>query len=548
MRDSLDRSARLPKSESWLLVLILLGFAIRLGSIDFQSLWRDEVDAIRFGRDLSVTLDGALSGGGIGGLIEQLRQTLAQPGFNGPLYFLALRQWTYAAGDTAFALRFFSAFFGVLAIPLTYALAQRLQRATYPEPSPPRDESRRDASRVSLLAAWLTTFSPYFVWYSQEAKMYAAITALALVAIYALRRAIDAPLAAGPRTWPWWLLVVAATTLAMYSHILAALLIGVEVALFALWWPTSRRHWPGGLAALAALTLPYLPLARWQIEQALTPGSQGFAFYRFDEMLRVMIAGFANGVLRFDYALSAIDVRWHPDTFHPDLSPAYWGGWLLSVLALIGALMWKNARDRAYRLGLAAWAILPAAAIAIISLNRPIFTDRYLIWIGPAVYGLAALGIVELWTWRKAIGGAAFAVVTAVALVGVHAQAITPFKSDFRSAAHYVEERYRGEAIVFQIPYGQYTFDYYFEPAFPIVEGPYTNHRNADGSYQGDAAAFAAVSASLLSGQDVVWLVASEVEMWDERHLLEDWLNRHGQVTDRADFTRVTTIRYVLGP
>ncbi len=526
----------------------MFGFAIRLGSIDFQSLWRDEVDAIRFGRDLSVTLDGALSGGGIGGLIEQLRQTLAQPGFNGPLYFLALRQWTHAAGDTAFALRLFSTFFGVLAIPLAFVLAKRLQRAAAPDPDAHHDKALRGASRVSLIAAWLTTVSPYFVWYSQEAKMYAMITALALAAIYALRRAVDAPLAAGARTWPWWLLVVAATTLAMYSHVLAAILVGVEVALFALWWPVSRRHLPGGLAALAALTLPYLPLARWQLEQALTPGNQGFAFYRFDEILRVMIARFANGVLPFDYALSAIDVRWNPGTFHPDLSPAYWGGWLLSVLALIGALMWKGARDRAYRLGLAAWAILPAVAIAIVSLNRPIFTDRYLIWIGPAVYLLAALGIVELWAWRKAIGGAAFAVVTAVALVGVHAQAITPFKSDFRSAARYVEARYQGEAIVFQIPYGQYTFDYYFVPAFPIVEGPYTNHRHADGSYQRDATSFDAAITSLLSGQDVVWLVASEVEMWDERRLLEEWLNRHGQVTDRADFTRVTAIRYVLGP
>ena len=522
--------------QVWLLGLIILGFAIRLGSIDFQSLWRDEVDAIRFGRDLSALLSNALAGGGIGRLIDQLRQTLTQPGFNGPLYFIALAQWAQVVGSTGFALRLFSTLFGILAIPLIYVLGKRLQRATH----------FASASHLSLLAAWLVTISPYFVWYSQEAKMYTEITALALMAIYALRRAVDAP--PEQRTWPWWLLVVAATTLAMYSHIFAALLIGVEVALFLVWWPESRRHWQAAAIALAALTLPYLPLATWQIAQAFTPGSQGFTFYRFDEILRVMIAGFTNGILPFDYTLSTVGIRWDAGAIDPNLSPAYWGAWLLSVLVFVGALLWKDAPDRAGRIGLAAWTLLPAAAIAIISLNRPIFTDRYLIWIGPAVYLLAVLGIAELWKWHKVIGGTALAVVTCIALMSLYAQAITPFKADFRSAARYVEERYRNEAIVFQIPYGQYPFDYYFEPAFPIIEGPYTNHRNVDGSYQHDAASFDAVMSTLLSGHDVVWLVATEVEMWDDRYLLEDWLNRHARAVDRVDFTRVTVIRYELSP
>ena len=33
--------SRFRRPDTWLLVVILFAFAIRLGSIDFQSLWRD---------------------------------------------------------------------------------------------------------------------------------------------------------------------------------------------------------------------------------------------------------------------------------------------------------------------------------------------------------------------------------------------------------------------------------------------------------------------------------------------------------------------------
>jgi 4-amino-4-deoxy-L-arabinose transferase-like glycosyltransferase len=520
------------RSTSWLLLVVLFGFGIRFAAIDFQSLWRDEIDAAGFGSP-EMRMGEVLAASDF----QMLAQSLTQGGFNGPLYFIALQQWTRMAGDTAFALRFPSAVFGTLAVPLIYVLARRLLRRT------PNDGISR---RAALISAWLVAISPYFVWYSQEAKMYTEVTALAIAAIYALRRAVDTT--ESRRAWPWWALAVAATTLAMYSHILAALLIGVEVVLFLLWWPQSRRHWLGGLSALAALTLPYLPLIGWQLAYALTPGSQGFAFYRFDQILQVMLAAFANGVLPFDYSLSTIGAASDANSITPALSPALWGLWLLGLLAIAGAVTWRDNKDRNQRIGLAAWALIPMITIALVSLNRPIFTDRYLIWIGPAIYLLAALGIVEAGQWNRALGGAALVAITSVALVSTLAQSTTPYKADFRSAASYVEERYRGEIIVFQIPYGRYNFDYYFDPEFSFLDGLFTNHRNPDGTYQIDPVVADAHIAGLLEGIEPVWLVATEVEMWDDRHLLQEWLGRNGRVTDQADFMRVTVARYELGP
>ncbi len=84
--------------------LCCLAFALGVSGLDRQSLWRDEVDAIRLATRPW----------------PEILQSFAAPGQNGPLYFLLLRPWLAVAGTSEFALRFFSLFWGVLLIPLLY--------------------------------------------------------------------------------------------------------------------------------------------------------------------------------------------------------------------------------------------------------------------------------------------------------------------------------------------------------------------------------------------------------------------------------------------
>ena len=53
--------------------------------------------------------------------------------------------------------------------------------------------------------------------------------------------------------------------------------------------------------------------------------------------------------------------------------------------------------------------------------------------------------------------------------------------------------------------------------------------------------------AAQVAGHRAVWLVASEVELWDERGLVEAWLAEPGELTDRRDLTRVSVHRYAVG-
>ncbi|HEY84973.1 MAG TPA: hypothetical protein G4N96_07685, partial [Chloroflexi bacterium] len=123
-----------------MLAVVLLAFALRVYHLDAQSLWRDEVDAIRY------------SSGSLGYLLS----VLPQEGHNGPLYFAALRLWRALTGDSEFSLRYFSTVGGVLMVALTYQVARQF----------------RLARAVGVIAALLAAASPYLIWYSQEAKMY----------------------------------------------------------------------------------------------------------------------------------------------------------------------------------------------------------------------------------------------------------------------------------------------------------------------------------------------------------------------------------------
>jgi mannosyltransferase len=341
--------------------------------------------------------------------------------------------------------------------------------------------------------------------------MYTFILAMAILALYALRRAIEANRAR------WWATLVIATSIAFYAHILAALLIPVEMvaAIMGGWKLRRNGWWKGALVSFACLTVPYQPLLRWQLPLVFTPAQTGYTFYPFTDMLLIMLNAFATGV---SGSLPA--------------AAAWPAGLLFIAGVMLGGVRWRD------RLILLTWCLLPAVLLFVVSLNRPIFTDRYLIWIGPAFYLLAALGGLAFWRLSKPLGGLVLVAVIGLALAGAHAQVAQPIKSDFRGAARYVEPRYApGDLIIFQIPYVQYTFDYYYHKPYDGAEGLFTNYGMSDAEVDEHMRAMTA-------GRQTVWLVASEMTMWDSRLQVWRWLETHLRRAESAEFAQVIVYRY----
>ena len=504
---------RRPHSSRWLLLgLTWLAFALRVAGITAQSLWRDEVDALIFAtRPLS-----------------ELLGMFRQPGQNGPLFFLALRPWLAAVGQSEIALRFPSALAGALAVPIFYALMRRLVHDRKP----------------AAIAALLMATAPYLIWYGQEAKMYAALTVLVPASLL-----LTVEVARRGGWWRWGLLYVI-TSLCFYTHLLAALIVPVQALwLLILPWAPSRprRRWLGVGLYLAALILPYLPLLRWQAPTWLSPTYQtGHPFVPLGDILLVLISAFSRGVLPVE----------QPVTLLP---------YLLGLTA--GAILWPlEARNRTTEgsIGrwrvvalLLIWLLLPPLAVYGVSLGMPLFTDRYLIWAMPAFLALAALGVIALArTWRP-LGWVTLGAILALNLLSAGVQVARPVKSDVRAAARYVmAHRQSDDLVIYQIPHIRYTFSYYASgfasgfasgrndpnaPAFLGVDGLYTNNGMSEAE-----AANRMVSET--AAAKAVWLIASEAPMWDQRGLTARWLADHATPALHADFERVSVTRYELHP
>lgn len=131
------------------LALTLLALAIRLYHLTYHSLWFDEAMSVHWARSsvpriLEVSMN----------LVEDRLP---------PLYYLLLHYWRSLFGDGEVAVRLLSVLLGTLLVPLVYRLSVELF----------------DGQRIAVLAAALTTFNPFLVWYSQEARMYALAALLA---------------------------------------------------------------------------------------------------------------------------------------------------------------------------------------------------------------------------------------------------------------------------------------------------------------------------------------------------------------------------------
>lgn len=456
--------------------LVAAAFALRVISLDWQSFWLDEVDAIRFAR----------------GDLRALLGMFVRTGENGPLYFLILRPWTGAVGTTEFAVRYLSLLAGVLSVPLAWAVGTRLFDR-----------------RTGLLAAALTAGAPYLIWYSQEAKMYALVAALSLLSTYLLLRA------ARENRWTFWAGYVVAASLGYYLHLYGVFLLAGQIAAYVAtvrWHPQSVRRW---LIATACLTLPYLPLAVWQLPLLIEAPPLAHGAVALPEMLRILFNRF-----------SVNQETWP--------APYLIAPWILALIAGVAVLV-RPVAPRASRLWLAAWLVVPVIIVFVLTLRLPVFRDRYLTIVTPAYYLLLAAGLARLPrpTLTLPVIGLALALSAGVALA---AGPLT--RTDFRAAAnYYAAHRQPGDVVGFEATYAARPFLWYAPPDTQLVEFPYTD----DGMTPEEAAAWLTAATA---GSPRVWFVEHEEWLWDGRRLVYTWLERNGRLVQQVEFPGVRVSLY----
>jgi mannosyltransferase len=198
------------RSASTLLPIVLLtvlGAALRIPTLDRQSYWLDEL------------VTASLLDRGLGDVLREIPRTEATPF----AYYVVAWAWGSIFGLGEVGLRSLSALAGTAMIPVAYGAGAVLV-----------------SRRAGLVAAALVATNPFLVWYSQEARSYALLAAFGAATVLAFGLALRGgrtPLAA------WAVL----SAVAIATHYFAIFLVAAEAA-----WLLVRVR-PRRSAVLAAL-------------------------------------------------------------------------------------------------------------------------------------------------------------------------------------------------------------------------------------------------------------------------------------------------------
>ncbi len=499
-----------------LLLILLLAFGLRGYRLGYQSLWWDEMSTAA--RAL-IPLDEMI------GNLFTVRNHV-------PLYFLLMRLWVRTAGDSEFALRFFSLLWGVAGVALTYRLGRQVAE-----------------EGVGIVAALLLSISPLHVWYSQEARMYAMLATLATAASILLIGSLR------QERWRERISYGVCMLAAIYTHYLALFLLLAHYAFFALNYRSLRRAFLRWIVVGGGVVLLFLP---WGAAIML---SGGFA--------RSPI-GWIAPAHWYEPLLTLLNFSAGPGS--DGLLPAY-----LALAACMIGITIAVSRSRhtspsslpwlSLRL-LLCWLAIPILLTWIISLDLPIaqkrsiYMDRYLIPALPSFLLLAAWGLAHTYTRRRQ---AAIGLLVAVALVNGWSLGRAYFdprcaREDWRGAVSYLRRERRDEEVVLAYPnhilplafYGGGNIPYQVFP--PLIPG----NQKAE-EYLRDKVA---PQVEELSTQwRHAWLISSQentnphgfaryrnraLSRVEELDVLKGWMDTHYKELSQASFTGVRLTRYDL--
>src|SRR5262245_28819682 len=382
-------------------LVVAVGLALRFYAIGAKSLWIDEAFSI-----WTATQP-----------LDALWRFTVQLDQHPPLYYTLLHFWL-ALGDSEGVVRGFSVLWGVLMLALMYLIGERV-----------------GGRALGLLSTLIMAISPLHIWFAQQARMYTMLTFFAGMAMLCMLHLLEETKNREPRTenrrgifgsrsgtlWVvlgagWWLGYVVFTTLTMLGHN-TAVFFPIAVGLFIagafvvpalsrrlrggqlttddrrpttddrrptttpnpqLPTPNSRPLWTWtlGLAAALLLWLPWLPSFLIQSRRVDNE------FWIQPPTLRSVIE------------------HWRDmgSAFGPSGRYLYPLVLAFAGLALLGA--WRLRRRPAV---LALLLLVPFAGSLLVSLRRPIFYTRTLIWTSIPFYVLLAAGLLQL-RFRPLIG------------------------------------------------------------------------------------------------------------------------------------------------
>ncbi len=550
----MNEDTDLDELAPWLvLILTLIGGGLRVLLLDQKGLWLNETFSVWLANHS----------------VADMLQWTARIDQHPPLYYLLLHYWIALNGDTPYYVRLLSALFGAGTIPIIYLIGKRLS-----------------GTAVGLAAAVFLAFSPFNIRFAQEAGMYTFLTFNAAVAMYALVRLLTDPRSVRPigsqfreyvRAWltsrpvepdlksdfryedmtrsqtgwrgwiyrhRWlpiqaietdlaWVAFIVFSAATLYSHS-SAVLFPLAANIFVLglmlvqrlnkagsqpaFWTPSLGNWVKAQIGIFLLWSPWLIVFFKQASAVY----QEFWLPKPD----------------WDTVIQALESFLNASV--PGQGSQLMVLWILYTLVLCLGLVHYRKKIARF-LFLAALFAIPFLAELIVSVLRPVFLDRTLIWTTVPLFLILAAGIAQL-RFRLLI-------IAAVGILGTNnlfsASDYFRFtqKEDWSTAAGYVARfAQKDDVVLFNATLVQIPFDYYFGAFEKLYSIQVEKHGlPVDMADSGNVEPTMTTNdlprlMSLLSGRNRVWLVYSHNWYTDPMGLIPQTLASKMTLTRTRDF------------
>ncbi len=538
----------------WLVIIItVMGGWLRVFLLDKNGMWLDETFSVWIASH---------------GVVDML-QWIVRIDQHPPLYYLLLHYWISLNGDTPYHVRLFSVLFGAGTIPIIYLIGKRMSGVV-----------------MGLAAAVLLTLSLFNIYFAQETRMYTLLTFNAAVAIYALvrlltdlrsvrpiggqfRKYLHAWRTAGPaqppdtqgdlsyliepprtgwRAWiyrhRWSSIHTIETDLAWVVFIMfsVATMLSHNTAVF---FPLATNIFVLGLLLYQRIKKSGSPPAFQAPSFGNWVKAQVFIFLLWSPWIVSFIKQASAVYQRFwipeptwDTVIQVLKSFLNPSSSIPDSYALVI--WTLYVLVLcLGVVHFR--KKFSLFLFLAALFAIPILGELIVSILRPIFYGRTLIWITIPLFLLLAAGVAQL-KYRPLM-------ILVLGSIGVlslfSAGDYYRFyqKEDWSTAAGYVANfAEKDDLVLFNSNFVKIPFDYYFKA--------YENQYSIQVQKQGvpldlfeSGILEPEMTAndipgliSLLRGHSRVWLVYSHDSYTDPKGLVPQTLASQMKLIRQRDF------------
>jgi mannosyltransferase len=209
-----------------LVAITLLGLALRLYHLDFQSLWYDELHSI-----VPTNPENSLAS-----IIEYCK--IDQP----PAFFIYLYSFFHVFGYNEIIGRLASVILGVISIPVMYSLGREVR-----------------GHKAGLFAALLTSLNYMHIYYSQELRFYTMAFLFTALSFLFLIRAFRS------NRFLHFAAYVVFTSALLYTHYYGLVIYGVQVLVFIMLslYSRQRKFIVAGLVSgmlVIGLFLPWIPV------------------------------------------------------------------------------------------------------------------------------------------------------------------------------------------------------------------------------------------------------------------------------------------------